>query len=713
MSESQPRSSARSRRPTDRLTGYDPSSARLTTLAKSLGREDTPPPAESQAAEQRKKQESIAKARGNTSLPGPLKPLKRQAYKSRNDDNDNNKQGNEEGGRSEDELGETDKEDQEFSTDEDEDGGDDEAGPSLLEYRLEDLEDETDCVEWLHQAIRSLGDRNNYRNNPNYQEEGPLRVLLKQLREDGPAPRTGTQASKNVPKIQKGQTHILQPQTSGHSSRAKLVCTDHTTLGLDGQVASPGTEALRNRTVSNPMKRLVAGDPAPSKKRVVVPLGQIQALRKEQGKAAGRSASQPALPKGAPKPSQSMPRPPLKSATQAAANQHPPTPPDVEMRDPSSDLPDHPPFHGDRAPTPPIVDDDEGAGQGAGGGGGDNGPNDGDGGDDDGTDGEDGAGGDDGEGEDHEHVEYGKLTKRQRAQLKAFSPEVRELVQCTADHVKLDLATICPFPECMREAPTQNCTYLKLWMLKYWVQANNELREGQPILEFTDDYAAYIRNQLPTSRNGMKKSCNTLVPVYFSLRCSDPGVAERAKKLTDDGNERWLSPTRKNDDGLFKHAIICDTIENASFKSPTSFGFKHIEHFTPLVPIPMMAYACSIIRHQIKSYEVEAGKATDLNLTSDSDAFSLYMKMLEKLHEESPGHLLEAHALITHQYLQARPKPTQLPVPEMNIGPDCEIDMERLEEIRELLGEDAPEIEEWDAVWDVQKQRKGKAPVRG
>lgn len=58
---------------------------RLTTLTQSIGRLETPPTAEAQAADQAKHQAKIASARGNTSLPGPLQPLTRNANNSGKD----------------------------------------------------------------------------------------------------------------------------------------------------------------------------------------------------------------------------------------------------------------------------------------------------------------------------------------------------------------------------------------------------------------------------------------------------------------------------------------------------------------------------------------------------------------------------------------------------------------------------------------------------
>ncbi|KAG8713777.1 hypothetical protein FRC09_018344 [Ceratobasidium sp. 395] len=218
--------------------------------------------------------------------------------------------------------------------------------------------------------------------------------------------------------------------------------------------------------------------------------------------------------------------------------------------------------------------------------------------------------------------------------------------------------------------------------LDIWYDANRELRDGLPHLPFLDEYGTYIRNLIPAIRNGVKQSCNFMVPLYFKLKWSDPNRAALARSLTNKGDERWISSNLNNDDERFKHPIIRNTIENTFFRNSKSFGNTHLDDFTPLVPIPTIAYACSIIRNQIKAFESEKNKDAHLNSSSDADAFMMYMKMMEKIHKENPAHLLEAQGLITEQYVLSQPKLTPVCVPEMNFGPNHAINMGPLEQIK-------------------------------
>ncbi|QRW13141.1 hypothetical protein RhiLY_12140 [Ceratobasidium sp. AG-Ba] len=210
----------------------------------------------------------------------------------------------------------------------------------------------------------------------------------------------------------------------------------------------------------------------------------------------------------------------------------------------------------------------------------------------------------------------------------------------------------------------------------------------------------------------MKKSCKHLVAAYYGLRRSDPDHAAKAKSLTDGSEERFVSSNEQNDSEMFMHQILADSIENAWFKTAKSFGFKHIEAFTPLVPVQSIAFACAIVQNRIKALEVDISKPAELNAEGDRDAYMMFMEMLEKIRKENPAHLLKIRAKITLQYLKAKPQPTTLPVPEMNLGPNREVPMDMLEEIGGLLGGEAPALEEWDGVKEAQKKSKGKAPAR-
>ncbi|QRV74480.1 pre-mRNA-processing-splicing factor 8 [Ceratobasidium sp. AG-Ba] len=709
MPDSPPRKvSTRERRPTQRLNDYDRAQGRLNALSTSVGRKVTPPTAESVAADRAKKQAAVAAARGNTSRPSALKPL--QHSKHQQDDSN------------EDKL---------------KDDPDDEAGPELLEYRLEDLENETYRIEWLNQSIEQLGICHDYRGDPNFREEQALHREWARLLADVLAPSHPPLTTGNN-RIQTGLTHVLKPKTSGHSSRVQLCRTDHSTVGLDGlrigsqdcdkhsttppiklvrtnsstfaldgKMASPHAtfHSASRPTQPASKKRVRDSDVAPSrpnqpasvkrahiddstslKKKAVVSLTRIKALRKENAKTTGTSV-RPSV-KGTP--NASKPNPPRVRS-----------PPGTEMQDASGDegAPQHmaggharsssPVLELGGGPVPPA--NPPAAGNDA---------------TIEGSDREDQAAK---QGGDKEFAQSKTLTKQQRTQLRSFPLEVRDLVQMVATRVKIDLSTICPYGDRVTERPQDRTPWVEKWMLKHWDTANVVLCEGREPFPLTLDYASYVRTQFPLTCNMMKKVCELLVPVYFRLRHSNPNSPARAKSLTDGGNERWISPNLINNKEIFQHPIISDTIKNAFFNNPKSFGYKHLESFTPLVPIPTVAFACSTIRNRIKAHEVDNGKAVDIDASTDSDAFAMYMTMLETLGNEKPALLLKVRSKITKQYLNARPQPSAsaMPIPEMNLGSDDkddEIDMESLEEIWDMLPEGAPEVADWDAVKEAQRK---------
>ncbi|KAG9074184.1 hypothetical protein FRC06_010873 [Ceratobasidium sp. 370] len=254
--------SGRKRFPSSRFKKYD-STIPLPSLAQSVGRLDTPPTAEELAtlvaAERGKKQSAIAAACSNT-LPGPLKPLTATTRDSDQEGEDVDELGDDEGDGNGDGDG--------YDDDED-----DEAGPPCL-----DLISQVDRIEWLCQTIKRLGVRHNYRDDPHFQDKGSLHKEWRRLVTNGSKAPAGAPIPGEFRRIQTGQTHVLKPQTSGCSSRNKLthmddqtigpdgVCagahdtrghgrpplsrTDKTTIGLDGMVVSPRTDARRENAIS-------------------------------------------------------------------------------------------------------------------------------------------------------------------------------------------------------------------------------------------------------------------------------------------------------------------------------------------------------------------------------------------------------------------------------------------------------------------------------
>ncbi|QRV88487.1 hypothetical protein RhiJN_16505 [Ceratobasidium sp. AG-Ba] len=231
--------SRRKRHPTERFIQYDASQGALTSLAKSIGRPETPPSTESQMAARGKDQAAIAARRGNTSRPGPLKPLTHQPEQ---DDDDNDVPDEtvrvDENVPDETMRGDDDAPDETMRGDGDEgdDDGDNDDERSLLDYTLDELDDEALRIEWLYQAIDMWGGRKNYREDPAFQDENSLRKEWKRLvMRDSASCTQPPPPSQATQRIQKGQTHILRPQTAGHSSRVRLHRTDNETLALDGK----------------------------------------------------------------------------------------------------------------------------------------------------------------------------------------------------------------------------------------------------------------------------------------------------------------------------------------------------------------------------------------------------------------------------------------------------------------------------------------------
>ncbi|QRV73562.1 hypothetical protein RhiJN_01576 [Ceratobasidium sp. AG-Ba] len=719
--------SRRKRHPTERFIQYDASQGALTSLAKSIGRPETPPSTESQMAARGKDQAAIAACRGNTSRPGPLKPLTHRSEQGNNEDNDldetmrGDNDGMDETMRGDEDVLREPTSEGDDAPDEtmrgDGDEGDDDGNNgderSLLDYTIDELNNEADRIEWLYQAIDLWGGRRNYREDPAFQDERSLRKEWRRLAIRDAAGRTEPPPPETTQRIQKGQTLVLRPQTTGHSSRvrlhrtddetlaldgkrvgsedlyeygdsvpARLTRTDQTTIGLDGRLASPprrGPSGLAPQSNHRTAMKRVGEDIAPpAKKHATIPHAPRERTRTENGKTGPRPASSPNAP------TTSQPRPEARrSPSPDNAMQDAPSD-NAELLSPAANSDDRlsPLASNDGTPHQSRHEqnsDDEVEGTGNGGG---------------------------------DSVVYNKLTKRQRSQLRTFPPEARKVVQWAYERIKLDQALICPFPDNMTEKPEDIKPILDRWVIEHWDEGNDNVRHGEVPLPLKEEYAAYIRKQLPGLRNSMRKACEHLVSACYGLRRSKPNHAALAKDLTDGGEERWLSPNLKNDSEMFMHPIIADTIENAFFKNGKSFGFKNLTRFTPLVPVPTIAYACSIIRNRIKAFEVDISKPADLNSEIDRDTYKMYMTMLDEIRRDNPVHLLRIRATITLQYLKAKPKPTDLPVPELNLGPDGDMPMDCLEEIGDLLGDEAPDFNEWDGVKEALRKSKGKAPAR-
>ncbi|KAG9083088.1 hypothetical protein FRC06_004702 [Ceratobasidium sp. 370] len=184
-----------------------------------------------------------------------------------------------------------------------------------------------------------------------------------------------------------------------------------------------------------------------------------------------------------------------------------------------------------------------------------------------------------------------------------------------------------------------------MWLAKFWAEANNKLHPDKPRLPLKDSHIRYAQRQLALIQNVLKVCSKPMLGSYYGLDRSEPNHTQTARNLTL--GEKWLLLNLANNEFLFQHKIISKTIAHAFFRSLKAIGVKHKCRFSPLIPIAMIAYACAIIHHLIKLFEVNDDKASDLKASGNADDFCTYMGMLWEIGEKNPGVLVNIWSQIT------------------------------------------------------------------
>ncbi|KAG9086048.1 hypothetical protein FRC06_003296, partial [Ceratobasidium sp. 370] len=300
-----------------------------------------------------------------------------------------------------------------------------------------------------------------------------------------------------------------------------------------------------------------------------------------------------------------------------------------------------------------------------------------------------------------------KHAKHEDMLLRTFGPDATPLVQYLVTNLKIEMPAVCGYPEHVKSIDHPNRPQLEAWLTKLWVAANMKYRPDQPRLPFQDSYGYHVRKQCAPIRNHVKKWAERMVGSYYNLNRAHPNHAEKACDLID--GHKWLSPTLANNKHVFKHPIISNTITYLFFHTSRSVGSKNLERFTPLVPIETIAYVCAIIRHLIMAFLTKDEHASNLNAKDNADNFCMYLDMLKRIEDSDEAALKNIWSGITLAYLKTRTKPNLLLPIQLNLGPRQEVDMEAMHEIQELLGDDAPDIDEWAAV----SKGKGRASRTG
>ncbi|KAG9085786.1 hypothetical protein FRC06_003453 [Ceratobasidium sp. 370] len=126
-------------------------------------------------------------------------------------------------------------------------------------------------------------------------------------------------------------------------------------------------------------------------------------------------------------------------------------------------------------------------------------------------------------------------------------------------------------------------------------------------------------------------------------------------------------------------AVVCRFLEFVkSVKDP------HCTYFDLWMP-KLWAKANDEIRHLIKSYEFNNPKVANLKADEDADSYRMYMRMMQEVVQVNPGALTNIQSKITLWCLKFRPQPVALPVVQLKIGAEQEVDHKTMLEIKAIL----------------------------
>ncbi|KAG8789231.1 hypothetical protein FRC12_013724 [Ceratobasidium sp. 428] len=535
----------------------------------------------------------------------------------------------------------------------------------ILDKPYESLATDQDRLEWLFQAIEQLGDTTDFRGDPDYQDVGTLREVFDELRGDPHAndnevpPR---QAAIHVgPKVQI-RPGALKTLGVDHRGATTLVPTKNMPRNAPVPPSQPKTSTT-NKAPSKPQAQASTApqvtkatssaktapsilQPTPAKAKASGSLKVSRARFEELRKEAQVNKSRTNVATAGSSGSNATPKANVVDLHGVASSDE-----EIEVLDQNVKAPGG-------AAVPAASDDDDGT-------------------------------------EDQAATNAKQPTKREQSQLSAFDSEYSKLVDWVLNQIKLKLALEHGWPEVTPvvanppdtgDATVQGARMvLDDWLTDLWPRAHDELRSGKPRLPIESQHVRYIRKSLAPIRNhDIRAACDGLVPAYFGLHQSNPDHIQKAKGLLLD--EAWLSSNLANDDFRFQHDIIRDAIHRAWFSHSKSLGSKNLELFTPLVPLPTIAYTCSIVRQWIEYFKQETNKGFEIDANRGAAYFRMYMKMLNSFGSTNSTCVLNAQLKISLHYVKGNAKKPHEQTPQMNIGPDHARDEARLAELENLLG---------------------------
>ncbi|KAG9121668.1 hypothetical protein FRC07_002289 [Ceratobasidium sp. 392] len=244
--------------------------------------------------------------------------------------------------------------------------------------------------------------------------------------------------------------------------------------------------------------------------------------------------------------------------------------------------------------------------------------------------------------EEAQAVGLARPTKRQQTQLRNFGLDYEPVVKKTEELMQLRMLTRCPFPE-VTHAPApegegqddENPITWNLfneWMPECWEKANKLERPDQPPLELKDVHQGWVRLQLSQPRTKLKAHLEGTVPMSYGFQAKK---CEANIQLSSDliHEHAFTYANADNVRTIFRHPCIGDAIYSVFFKD-NAIASQYGKHFQ-IMPIPLIAFTCAIIRHVICEFRDGQWKKESLNAGIDVKWYGRYVARLEQMDRDT------------------------------------------------------------------------------
>ncbi|KAG9078625.1 hypothetical protein FRC06_008270, partial [Ceratobasidium sp. 370] len=254
------------------------------------------------------------------------------------------------------------------------------------------------------------------------------------------------------------------------------------------------------------------------------------------------------------------------------------------------------------------------------------------------------------------------LTKRQRTQLCRFGPIYEPVVKKAEELIWLRMLTQCAFPEVTPAPVTDDMdvdtddddenpirrNIFDEWIPKCWARANHSEYPNEPLLVMEAVHRDWIQLQVPQPRTSLKGHLEVTVPIMYGFRKKKCTVnLQLSENLIHQHAFIFVDPD--NVKTIFRHPCIGEAIYSVFFKNK-GVGSQYRGYFKN-IPISLIAFACTVIRHVICEYRDGEWKKENLSATLDARWYWRYVARLEQLARDTPTRLTNIQEALWGQCL--------------------------------------------------------------